>query len=467
VTADAPPADRRWRVGRDQRHRSRREALRSLRPYPDGQRRVEAGPRARTQQISREGRAEEEVRQAEGGDPQRGDQERHTVRQGRDDVDRRPGDRVQAARPVAGHHPAVARLRPQLGEASAGGAAGAGRRSGYRRASTRCFCGRRRSGATTRRSRCGRCCPGSVSSLSGTARCRSSPVASTAKLRRGAGDKKEVVALKPEQWRRPAGEARCAREARQHGQVRAGRSALRARIWFQLPELQCRACCRPGCGSVSCSRWTGDDVDPDADGHGAMAHLVREPGVGMVRMPYRKGNGGSLDAAGARTGRSSSWRRLKMTAGDGPLFPSFGAAGWTRRTMVDRIKEAFTRCRLRVGHQSRVPEDGGDDPRRGRPADDADRGSAGQHAGGGGEALPEEVRGRTRRRRPRWRMLDSRRRRARESGEFLESRGALAGNARRPRSLTWAFAPPLGLEPRTLRVIVPCAEFVTSVVSCL
>jgi integrase len=61
----------------------------------------------------------------------------------------------------------------------------------------------------------------------------------------------------------------------------------------------------------------------------------------MVRMPYRKGNAGSL-VLRVPEWSVFLWRRLKMTAGDGPLFPAFGAAWLDPATMVGRIKEAFT-----------------------------------------------------------------------------------------------------------------------------
>lgn len=87
---------------------------------------------------------------------------------------------------------------------------------------------------------------------------------------------------------------------------------------------------------------TGEEVDPDAKTVTIRWHLVREKGVGMVRMPGRKGDAGAELVLRVPEWSVFIWRRLKLTAGDGPLFPAFGAEWLDPATMINRISEAFT-----------------------------------------------------------------------------------------------------------------------------
>jgi integrase len=165
----------------------------------------------------------------------------------------------------------------------------------------------------------------------------SNPIKSATRLREP--ERKEILALTGEQ--RVELNQKLVVFAKSRSTDKLGRPlGARARIWFQLPELvPCMLSTGVRLGELLA--LTGADVDPDAKTVTVRWHLVREPGAGMVRMPYRKGNAGSL-VLRVPDWSVFLWRRLKLTAGDGPLFPAFGAEWLDPATMVGRIKEAFT-----------------------------------------------------------------------------------------------------------------------------
>ncbi|MEV6897511.1 tyrosine-type recombinase/integrase [Amycolatopsis sp. NPDC051372] len=152
-------------------------------------------------------------------------------------------------------------------------------------------------------------------------------------------EKKEIVALTAEQ--RVDLVVKLAAFAKKRSVDRKGRSlGARARIWFQLPELV-QTMLSTGVRLGELLALTGEDIDPDAKTVTIRWHLVREPGKGIVRMRYRKGNNGELVLT-VPDWSAFIWRRLKLTAGAGPLFPAFGAEWLDPSTMVNRIQEAFT-----------------------------------------------------------------------------------------------------------------------------
>lgn len=170
-----------------------------------------------------------------------------------------------------------------------------------------------------------------------------SPVASTAKLRRGAGDKKEVVALKPAQWRDLRAKLAALGEARRTDS--AGRSiGVRARVWLQLPDLQdCMLSTGARIGELL-ALDSDDIVVKDGTVRVLIRHhLDRVDGEGVVRVPGRKYGEATLDLL-VPDWAASTWRRLKMAAGPGPLFPS-SKGGWLDPSnMGHRLREAFDAC---------------------------------------------------------------------------------------------------------------------------
>jgi integrase len=165
----------------------------------------------------------------------------------------------------------------------------------------------------------------------------SNPIKNASRLREP--ERKEILALTGEQ--RVDLLERLFAFAKARSVDKLGRPlGARARIWFQLAEIvQCMLSTGVRLGELLA--LTGNDVDPDAKTVTVAWHLVRQPGVGMVRMPYRKGNAGSL-VLRVPEWSVFIWRRLKLTAGNGPLFPAFGAEWLDPATVIDRIKEAFT-----------------------------------------------------------------------------------------------------------------------------
>lgn len=169
------------------------------------------------------------------------------------------------------------------------------------------------------------------------------PVASTAKLRRGAGDRKEVVALKPAQWRDLRAKLAALGEARRTDS--AGRSiGVRARVWLQLADFQdCMLSTGARIGELLA--LDGDDVVVKDGSVRVLVrhHMDRVAGEGLLRVAGRKYGEGELDLL-VPDWSASTWRRLKMAAGPGPLFPS-SKGGWPDPSnMGHRLREAFDAC---------------------------------------------------------------------------------------------------------------------------
>ncbi|WP_236789635.1 tyrosine-type recombinase/integrase [Amycolatopsis sp. GM8] len=108
-----------------------------------------------------------------------------------------------------------------------------------------------------------------------------------------------------------------------------GRSlGARAQVWLQLPDVM-EAMLSTGARLGELLALTGDDVDTAGPTVHIGHHLVREKGVGLVRLEGRKGNGKGSDELLLIVPQWSvpMWRRRKLASGGGPLFPSVNG-GW-------------------------------------------------------------------------------------------------------------------------------------------
>ncbi|MFD8496268.1 hypothetical protein [Amycolatopsis sp. NPDC059657] len=167
------------------------------------------------------------------------------------------------------------------------------------------------------------------------------PVKSTQRLSRAVDKKPEIKSLDAAQRADLIVKLEAFGKARQTDKRgrRIGRKAL---VWTQLPDLvDCMLATGVRVGELLA--LAGPDVIISKDtvklniGH----HIVVEPGTGVRRMPGRKGNRPAL-VIQVPQWSWSIWRRLKLAAGVGPLFPAFGAEWLAPATMINRIKEAFT-----------------------------------------------------------------------------------------------------------------------------
>lgn len=169
------------------------------------------------------------------------------------------------------------------------------------------------------------------------------PVASTKRLQRGKGEKKEIVALSAPQRRDLKQKLIALGEAKRRNSL--GHSiGVRARVWLQLPDFQdCMLATGVRIGELLAQ--DGDDVIVK-DGKIRVLiryHLDRYPGEGIVRVPGRKYGEDVLELA-VPDWSVPMWRRLKLASGGGPLFPS-SKGGWLDPSnMAHRLREAFDLC---------------------------------------------------------------------------------------------------------------------------
>lgn len=170
-----------------------------------------------------------------------------------------------------------------------------------------------------------------------------SPVASTARLKRGDKDKKTVLALAPAQRRDLRAKLVQLGEARRFDSLNRS-LGVRARVWLQLPDLQdCMLSTGARIGELLA--LTGDDVVV-RDGKARVLinhHLERVAGEGITRVDGRKHGDDPLDLA-VPEWSAPTWRRLKLGSGGRTLFPA-SRGGWLDPSnAVHRLREAFDAC---------------------------------------------------------------------------------------------------------------------------
>lgn len=122
-----------------------------------------------------------------------------------------------------------------------------------------------------------------------------------------------------------------------------GRSlGKRGRVWLELPDL-IRAMLATGVRLGELLALDAADVDLANRRVRVATHLVREPGVGLVRVPNRKGNGEGL-LLGVPDWSVPMWRRRKLASGGGALFPSWNDEWSDPSNVINRIREAMDAC---------------------------------------------------------------------------------------------------------------------------
>jgi integrase len=122
-----------------------------------------------------------------------------------------------------------------------------------------------------------------------------------------------------------------------------GRSlGKRGVVWLHLPDIV-RSMLATGVRLGELLALAGEEIDPTAATVFVGHHLVREKGVGLRRLEYRKGHGRQL-LLGVPQWSVPMWRRRKLASGGGPVFPSFNDEWLDPSNMFTKIREAMNEC---------------------------------------------------------------------------------------------------------------------------
>lgn len=112
----------------------------------------------------------------------------------------------------------------------------------------------------------------------------------------------------------------------------------RGRAWTDLPDMA-EAMLATGCRIGEILAVVGEGVDIEGRRVSVSHHLVRVPGVGMVRQPKRKGRRPAL-RPGLPSWSLAMWRRRKLESGGGPLFPSWNGQWLDPGNVAKRLAKA-------------------------------------------------------------------------------------------------------------------------------
>ncbi|WP_409186432.1 tyrosine-type recombinase/integrase [Amycolatopsis sp. VS8301801F10] len=158
------------------------------------------------------------------------------------------------------------------------------------------------------------------------------------KLRRA--EKRRIRALSAEQ--RVDVVAKLADNARKRSVDSKGRSlGDRARIWWMLPLLM-QAVLSTGVRIGELLALTAAEVDLAKRQVTIRWHLVRQPGVGIIRMRGRKGNPDAILTLTLPEWSLFVWRLLVQEATDGgPLFRAMRSEWLDPSTVINRLQEAL------------------------------------------------------------------------------------------------------------------------------
>lgn len=167
----------------------------------------------------------------------------------------------------------------------------------------------------------------------------SNPVRSVEAL--GTGNREEVRVLEGSQRRDFLDKLRAWCEETAGG---PGRLGPRARAWVDLPDVA-EAMLATGARIGEILAVTGDEVDPAERIVVISHHLVRIKGEGIVRTPLRKGGRPALTLR-VPSWSVPMWRRRKLAAGSGPIFPTWNG------TLVDpsNVMKRFRRACDEIGY---------------------------------------------------------------------------------------------------------------------
>lgn len=145
------------------------------------------------------------------------------------------------------------------------------------------------------------------------------------------GEKKPIRALEPAQRRDFLDKLRAWVDREKLSGT--GRLGPRARAWADLPDVV-EAMLATGVRIGEVLAIVGDDVDPAARTVVAEHHLIREKGVGIRRVPLRKGGRQGLTLR-VPTWSVPMWRRRKLESGGGPLWRTWNGE-WPDPTNVGK-----------------------------------------------------------------------------------------------------------------------------------
>lgn len=170
------------------------------------------------------------------------------------------------------------------------------------------------------------------------------PVRSVARLARGQGEGKEVVALSAIERIDMLDKLERYAESRQTDS-KGRRVGKRVVVWHDLADLQ-RASLATGGRLGEILAVTGEDVCRDKDGRLTVhlgAHIVRVTGRGLVRKSGRKGGKPGLLLI-VPEWSAPMWLRRQSTSGAGPLFPSASGQWLDPSNTATRLGTAMDAC---------------------------------------------------------------------------------------------------------------------------
>jgi integrase len=170
----------------------------------------------------------------------------------------------------------------------------------------------------------------------------SNPVRSAKRRKRSS--EKEVVALNLTQRRDLKQKLVRYVEAKQIDKL--GRTTSRARVWLDLADLM-DAMLATGTRIGEILAMKGVAFDPESKTVRVEAHIIREKGEGLIREQYRKGATSGDKKILILTVPDWSlpmWRRRRMAAGEGPMFPGFRGDWQDPVAVIHRLREVFDAC---------------------------------------------------------------------------------------------------------------------------
>ncbi|MEV8439255.1 site-specific integrase [Actinosynnema sp. NPDC051121] len=165
------------------------------------------------------------------------------------------------------------------------------------------------------------------------------PVRNAKRRKRTTG--KKVVALDKSQRTDLRAKLVALAEKKQTDKMGRPRGA-RGKVWLDLPDFQ-DAMLATGVRIGELVALKGTAFDPATKTVRVEAHILREPGVGLIREEYRKNSDQVLILA-VPDWSLPMWRRRRLAAGDGPMFPGYRGSWQDPVNVSHRLREAFDAC---------------------------------------------------------------------------------------------------------------------------
>lgn len=152
------------------------------------------------------------------------------------------------------------------------------------------------------------------------------------------GETKDVKALTKEQRADLRAKLAAYGPTRQHDK-RGWPIGERGRIWLELPDIQ-DSMLATGARLGEILAIDGEDIDLKAKTVTLSHHLVVEHGVGLARVPNRKGGADGLKLKMPEWS-VPMWRRRKLASGGGAIFPGLNGGYRSPANVINAIKEAM------------------------------------------------------------------------------------------------------------------------------